>query len=81
MKASVLSNASSCICFHVHPSGSPEPSTEDFMVTERLKQACDIIGIRMLDHQIIGAATRAKYSFRESGYLDSLKPVDKGLTR
>ena len=46
--------AASIICVHNHPSGDPSPSNEDKQITEKLKKAGEIIGIRLLDHIIIG---------------------------
>jgi DNA repair protein RadC len=43
------------------------PSPEDRQLTTRLKQAADIIGIRMLDHVIIGESSH--YSFADNGCL------------
>jgi hypothetical protein len=37
-----------------HPSGEPKPSEVDIEITNRLVQACDLVGIRVLDHIIIG---------------------------
>jgi DNA repair protein RadC len=55
------------ICAHNHPSGDATPSLEDRQLTTRLKQAADIIGIRMLDHVIIGESSH--YSFADNGCL------------
>ncbi|MFO0777135.1 MAG: JAB domain-containing protein, partial [Nitrospira sp.] len=52
---------------HNHPSGDQTPSSEDRQLTTRLKQAADIIGIRMLDHVIIGES--GYYSFADNGCL------------
>lgn len=46
-------NASSMIIFHNHPGGSLEPSMEDIELTDRINKACDIKGIRLLDHIIV----------------------------
>jgi len=54
LKAAILSNAGSIIVCHNHPSGNPEPSIEDLNVTQRLNEACDLMGIPLLDHIIIG---------------------------
>jgi DNA repair protein RadC len=51
------------ILVHNHPSGHPEPSTEDKRVTERLVQVGQVIGIQVLDHIIIG--DMRYYSFKE----------------
>ncbi|MCY0894649.1 MAG: DNA repair protein RadC [Acidibacillus sp.] len=54
LKVALLGNASSLIVAHNHPSGDPTPSTEDLVVTKRLQAACEIMGIPLLDHVIIG---------------------------
>ncbi len=48
--------AAAIILVHNHPSGDPTPSPEDAAITERLRQAGELIGIRVLDHIIIGQA-------------------------
>lgn len=47
-------SANSIILIHNHPSGDPTPSTEDINITHRLIDAGNIIGIKVLDHIIIG---------------------------
>ncbi len=46
--------ASACILVHNHPSGDPQPSQDDMVVSQRLSQACDLVGVSLLDHIIIG---------------------------
>ncbi len=46
--------AVSIILLHNHPSGDPTPSKEDILITKRIKQAGNLIGIELLDHIIIG---------------------------
>ena len=46
--------AASVILVHNHPSGNPAPSRDDFLLTERLVQAGELLGIEVLDHIIIG---------------------------
>ncbi len=46
-------NAAAVIFFHNHPSGAAEPSHADEVITERLKQACGLIDVRVLDHIIV----------------------------
>ena len=46
--------AVSIILLHNHPSGDPTPSSEDVLLTKRVKTAGDLIGIELLDHIIIG---------------------------
>lgn len=62
----LLANAVSIILMHNHPSGVCTPSREDIKVTERLKEAGNIIGIDVLDHIIIG---NEYCSLKEKGYL------------
>jgi DNA repair protein RadC len=46
--------AAALVLVHNHPSGDPTPSSEDLVLTERLRQAGELIGIRVLDHVVIG---------------------------
>lgn len=64
-KPAVLSNANAVLICHNHPSGVPEPSPEDISLTSRLSQAGDILGIRLLDHVILGDDSH--YSFVDGG--------------
>ncbi len=65
-KTALLSSAAAVILLHNHPTGDPTPSTEDLTITRRLQEAGDMIGIRVLDHIIIGDSY---YSFAERGQL------------
>lgn len=67
MKTAILSNASSIICGHNHPSGKVEPSREDIEITKRLVEAGKIIGIDVLDHIIVGDETFT--SLKEKGHM------------
>ena len=53
-KRALLQNANSIILLHNHPSSDPTPSKEDIDITNRLIEAGDLLGIRVLDHLIIG---------------------------
>lgn len=53
-KTILLSNASSFIMVHNHPSGDPTPSEKDFEITYTLKKASKLLDINFLDHIIIG---------------------------
>lgn len=53
LKSALLSNSASIIVGHNHPSDVSDPSPEDISVTERLKQAGEIVGIELVDHIII----------------------------
>lgn len=60
-------NAVSIIIMHNHPSGDPTPSREDMLITRRIFDAGELIGIQLLDHIIIG--NNCYMSFREAGML------------
>jgi DNA repair protein RadC len=47
-------SATAIVVAHNHPSGDPTPSAEDRAVTERLRQAGELLGIALLDHLVIG---------------------------
>ncbi len=54
-RAAIRDAASAIILVHNHPSGDPTPSREDIQVTDRLKKAADIIGIKILDHIVVAS--------------------------
>ena len=54
IQRALLCNASRIMIAHNHPSGNSEPSREDKKTTENIRKACDLIGIPLLDHIIIG---------------------------
>ena len=60
-----LCGAVSFIIIHNHPSGDSKPSEDDMKVTKRLKECANLMGIKMLDHIIIGDTY---YSIYENGY-------------
>lgn len=64
----ILTNASSIIIAHNHPSGDPTPSPEDIEVTRRLCEAGALLGVEILDHIIIGD-NHAYYSLKEHGRM------------
>jgi len=65
-KTALLSSAAAIVLIHNHPSGDPLPSREDREITRRLKECGDLIGIRILDHIIVG---ESYMSFVEQGLL------------
>jgi DNA repair protein RadC len=42
---------------HNHPSGDPTPSTEDHRATDAVRRAADMVGLRFLDHVVIGGTS------------------------
>ena len=65
--SAILSNSASIILFHNHPSGDTIPSNEDKLITERIKESGEILGIKLLDHIIIG--NNSYKSFKEEGLI------------
>lgn len=63
----VKESAAAIILVHNHPTGDPAPSSEDIAITRRLKEAGEIMGIKVLDHIIIGDGEYL--SFVERGLL------------
>ncbi|MBI3303833.1 MAG: DNA repair protein RadC [Deltaproteobacteria bacterium] len=64
----IRESAAAVILIHNHPSGDPLPSQEDLQITRRLREIGEVMGIRVLDHLIIG---KGKYvSFVDDGYWD-----------
>lgn len=68
-KAAILANAAAVILAHNHPSGDVSPSREDIEITRRLKEAGDLLGVRVLDHIIVDTDTGNSCSFTERGLL------------
>ncbi len=58
LKEGLLLSASGFILFHTHPSGDPSPSAEDLSFTRRLCEAGELLGIKLLDHLILGNSGR-----------------------
>ena len=73
-RPALRASAAAVILVHNHPSGDPTPSNEDRAVTERLAQAGEILGVRVLDHLVV--AERGYVSLREEGALDAFAPTD-----
>jgi DNA repair protein RadC len=65
-----LRSASSVILVHNHPSGDVEPSADDLKATGCVTRACACLGVRVLDHIIIGKNAEDFFSFSESGAFD-----------
>ena len=66
-KTAILSNAASIMAFHNHPSGDTTPSDQDIQLTHRLVEVGELLGIKLLDHLIIGDGSFT--SLKEKGYL------------
>jgi DNA repair protein RadC len=82
-KAAILSNASSLVLAHNHPSGEAAPSEEDIRVTHQLLKIGELLDIPLMDHVIVGEVTYA--SFMEMGLLEpdlpALRPPRRRKTK
>lgn len=67
MIPAIKESAASLVMIHNHPSGDPTPSQQDIEITHRIKKTGEIVGIRLVDHIIIGG--NDYYSFSEQGLL------------
>ncbi len=66
-KSSFLTSAVSAIVIHNHPSGKPAPSIQDKTFTKELIKVTRLIGLKLLDHIIIGH--EGYYSFTDAGRI------------
>jgi DNA repair protein RadC len=69
-KAAILSNASNIALAHNHPSGDPNPSQDDIQITAVLVRCGEILGIKVLDHIIIGEDSYLSFAEQKLGGFD-----------
>lgn len=67
LAAVIKSNASGIIIAHNHPSGNLKPSQNDIRLTEKIKKACELMDIQLIDHIII--SNMDYYSFCDEGMI------------
>ncbi len=71
----IRDSAAAVVFLHNHPSGNPEPSRDDYLLTDRLAEAGKLLGIRVLDHVVIGdgdfVSLRDRGAIREERGLES----------
>jgi DNA repair protein RadC len=67
VKLALARNAAALVLAHPHPSGSPEPSQADELITHRLKEALALVDIAVLDHVIVAGGETV--SFAERGLI------------
>lgn len=67
-RSAILAGATGIILGHNHPSGDPSPSSSDRVVTDKLLNAAQLLGVRLLDHVVLGADGRYE-SFSDKGWL------------
>ena len=68
-RRAIIEGAGALIIGHNHPSGDATPSREDIELTKRLREAGDILGIKLLDHIVIGNNDGPYMSLAEMGYM------------
>lgn len=66
-RAAIREAAASLLLVHNHPSGDPTPSPEDFALTARLRAAGELVGVKVVDHVVVGHGRYA--SFVDLGQL------------
>jgi DNA repair protein RadC len=72
-RKALLSNACAIVCLHNHPSGDATPSAEDVKLTRQLVQSGQVLGVKVLDHVILGKNndnTVKILSMRECGVVE-----------
>ncbi len=67
VKTGLKHNAAAVLVAHCHPSGLAEPGQADHQITDRLRQALNLVDIRLLDHLVVGGMDIV--SFAERGWL------------
>ena len=67
LKAALLANAQAVVLAHNHPSGCPEPSNEDKLLTKKFVEAFKFCDIHVLDHIIVGSSEH--FSFADNGLI------------
>jgi len=70
IKEATIHSASSVILLHNHPSGENTPSSEDIDLTRRICKSCRLVGIKVLDHIVIGGNENNYFSFAREGLMD-----------
>jgi len=68
-RQAIIESAAGIICVHNHPSGNLTPSDADITLTTQLKQAGDIIGIKLMDSIIISYNPPQYISMSDEGYV------------
>ena len=71
-RPALIYSAYAVVVVHNHPSGDPTPSQADHGLTRRLREAAELLQIKLLDHVIVGAPTEERlpyFSFKEAGVL------------
>ena len=67
-KAAVRRNSAAIIVVHNHPSGAPDPSPEDILLTRKVVEAGELLECECLDHLIIGQGRYVSLRERRMGF-------------
>jgi DNA repair protein RadC len=67
-EAAIASRAAGFLLYHNHPSGDPSPSAEDLVFTRRVADAGEVLGIRLVDHLVVGGTGRFVSLRRQGGW-------------
>ena len=67
-KPAIIANAAAIVMGHNHPSGNCDPSNDDRVITKKTREAGELLGIRLLDHIIVGQ-NEQYYSFCDNGLI------------
>lgn len=67
VRSALLTNASSVILVHNHPSGNIKPSKKDIVITAAIEQACEVMELRVQDHIIV--SKKGYFSFLDEGLM------------
>ena len=67
LRKALLNRAAGVVLFHTHPSGDPSPSLEDLSFTRRLAEAGETLGVRLVDHLILGCGSGRWVSLKDRG--------------
>jgi len=67
LREAILGRATAIALCHNHPSGNVRPSRQDDLLTDRLRQACDLMNIRLMDHIVL--TDGRFYSYADEGRL------------
>ena len=77
LKIALLSNAYNIMAFHTHLTDKITPSEKDIRITKELSLACDVIGIKLIDHVIICPTIQKYYSMYKNGEMNYKKKEGK----
>lgn len=80
LKSAILSNAAHMMVMHNHPSSNLTPSREDVKMTSRLIDICELVGIPLVDHIIVGPKNKDYFSMRLQdavNFKSDIKYADK----